>query len=168
MSSVDFERRRPRVTIQDLRRELRHADEQLFRLLAPARPAPGRLRSSRGPIALALIGMVPLAFGAWASFAAERPTQTAAVHVEVTPIAAMIVPPPAPPEPLSAEYQPARPERPVTPEPPVPPAPRPAVTRRVAAPPKSAEASVAPRQAAWEPPRRHVPRPLSPGEFGRR
>jgi hypothetical protein len=25
-----------------------------------------------------------------------------------------------------------------------------------------------PQKAAWEPPRRHVPRPLSPGEFGRR
>jgi hypothetical protein len=163
MSSVEFDRRQPRVTVQDLRRDLRHADERLFTLLEPARPVPTRLRSRRGPIALALIGMVPLAFSAWASFAGDRPPQTAAVRVEVTPIAATILPRPVRPEPLIAEYRAAAPERPVTP------ASRPAVTRRaVAATAPPAPAVAAPRQTTWEPPRRHVPRPLSPGEFGRR
>jgi len=162
MSSVDFDRRRPRVTVQDLRRDLRHADEQLFTMRAPEPPGQARIRSRRGPIALALIGMVPLAFGAWASVAGERPQQTAAVRVEVTPIAAAVVPPPAPPAPLIAEHPPAAPERQATP------APRPAVARRVVAAAPQSTATAAPRQATWEPPRRHVPRPLSPGEFGRR
>jgi hypothetical protein len=163
MSSVDFERRQPRVTVQDLRRDLRHADEQLFTLLGPERPVSARLRPRRGPIALALIGMVPLAFGAWASFAGQRPQQTAAVRVEVTPIVATVIPQVLRPEPLIAEYQPAALDRPATPTP------RPASPRRaLAVAPQSTGTIPSPRPATWEPPRRHVPRPLSPGEFGRR
>jgi len=151
MSTREFERRRPHVTVQDLRRDLRHADQQLFALLEPAPPVPARIRPRRGPIALALAGMVPLAFGAWASLAGERAHgTTASVGVEVTPTVATIVPDPARPTPLGAEHGPQAPERRLQPAPPT-------IAR-----------TVAPRKAAWEPPRRHVPRPLSPGEFGRR
>jgi len=70
--------------------------EQLFALREPEGRVPARIRPRRGPIALALVGLVPLAFGAWASFAGERPRETAAVRVEVTPMAATVVPDPIP------------------------------------------------------------------------
>src|SRR5690348_5865900 len=94
MSKRDFERRHPRVTVQDLRRDLRHADEQLFALRAPEGLAVPRIRPRRGPIALALAGIVPLALGTWASFGGECPRDAAAVRVEVTPIPATVVPDP--------------------------------------------------------------------------
>jgi hypothetical protein len=163
MSTRDFERRHPRVTVQDLRRDLRHADQQLFALRAPERPVPPRIWPRRGPIALALAGMVPLALGAWASLGGERPREAAAVQVEMTPIAAAVVPDPVRIAPLVAAYQPEPPERRR------PAAPRPATARRaVVVAPQAIAATAAPQKAAWEPPRRHVPRPLSPGEFGRR
>jgi hypothetical protein len=162
MSTRDFERRRPRVTVQDLRRDLRHADEQLFALIVPERPEPARVRPRRGPIALALVGLVPLAFGAWASFAGDRPRETAAVRVDVTPIAATVVPDPVPGA-LVADDQPAPSERRL------PPPRRAAATRRaVDAASQTIATTAVPQKTAWEPPRRHVPRPLSPGEFGRR
>jgi hypothetical protein len=160
MSSRNFERRCPRVTVQDLRRDLRHADEQLFALLAPERPVAARIRPRRGPIALALAGMVPLAFGAWASFAGDRPPDPATVRVDVTPIAATVVPDGGSSVPLVAEYRPEASETPVRP--------RPATARRPVAAAARSVATTAPHKTAWEPPRRHVPRPLSPGEFGRR
>jgi hypothetical protein len=163
MSTRDFERRHPRVTVQDLRRDLRHADEQLFSLRAPERPVSPRIWPRRGPIALALAGMVPLAFGAWASLAGEPPRQAAAVRVEVTPIAATVIPDPVRIAPLVAAYQPEPSEQ--RPQP----APRPATVRRAGVTASQTIATTAaPQKAAWEPPRRHVPRPLSPGEFGRR
>jgi hypothetical protein len=162
MSTRDFERRHPRVTVQDLRRDLRHADQQLFALRAPERPVPPRIWPRRGPIALALAGMVPLAFGAWASLAGEAPREAAAVRVEVTPIAATVVPDPVRIAPLVARSQPEPPERRRQP------APRPAAVPRAVVAASQTTATAAPQKAVWAPPRRHVPRPLSPGEFGRR
>jgi hypothetical protein len=108
--------------------------------------------------------MVPLAFGAWASFGSERPRDLAAVRVELTPVPATIVTDPVPISSLVAAYQPEPPERRLQS------APHQATARRaiVAASPTMAATKAAPQKVAWEPPRRHVPRPLSPGEFGRR
>ena len=85
MSSRDLERRSPHVTVQDLRRDLRHADEELFALLGPRPPAAARLRPRRGPVALALVVSAPLAFGMWTTLSGERPRESASVRVEVTP-----------------------------------------------------------------------------------
>jgi hypothetical protein len=79
------------------------------------------------------------------------------------PIAATVVPDSLHPLPLVADYQPERPERRARP------APRAAATgRSVVSASRTGATMAAAQKAVWEPPLRHVPRPLSPGEFGRR
>ena len=81
----------------------------------------------------------------------------------VTPVAAAVLADPVHPAPLIVASQSEALERRARP------APRPATARRTIAAASGAIAATAvPKKVAWEPTRRHVPRPLSPGEFGRR
>jgi hypothetical protein len=133
---------------------LRQADEQLFMVLGGRdRRAASSRRLRRGPVVLALIAMVPLAGALWAAATDRSRPVERSVRVEVTPMPAMIVTSPinrsTPFEHRAAEHHPP--------------------TLRVAErKPRAAFAPLAhSRRVSWVAPRAHVPRPLSPGEFGR-
>jgi hypothetical protein len=158
MARAEFERRHPRVGIDQLRRELRHADEELFTVLGAVRGQAKTTRTRRGPIVFAFLATVPLAYGLWASFTGTG-ARDAAVQVAVAPVEAMTIA-------MPADAAPA----PQIADPPKTRAKRTAVSRpgrvalRQTPRPTGARATRAAERHTLE---RHVPRPLSPGEFGR-
>jgi hypothetical protein len=169
MSPQGFDRRHSHVSVQDLRRRLRDADEERFHLEAalglaanqwlsaqdgPAPGPPRRAVSRLATVAAFVVCVTGAIVIAWLSRPATAGTRISDVQLE---------------------------SREITNSPPALP---PAVARRMENTAVSAVASLPPRQVRQtgtrvtnvpRPPlpsdekvRRHVPRPLSPGEFGRR
>jgi hypothetical protein len=175
--SVDADRRHPTISIQELRRQLIEADEERYRLRGeiaalsnrpPDASAP-RVARPRGVRVAMVVAAALIAAGVgglvWkmcpSAARAEAPTASAAVRVQSVPVTARILS--AAPAAAAELRNTAAGDRPASP-------PR---ARHV----KSGALRVAPHvlRTVWRTPRplrrspgRATPRPLSPGEFGKK
>jgi hypothetical protein len=157
MQPVERDRRHPRVRVDNLRRDLRQADEHLFTLRASTRPGekPEGRRGRSGPVLLSFLLMATLATAVWGA-RVPRSRASRDVRVQVTPVPVSIV--------NSAGAGNADVEPPVRAAQSIAMTPR-RVARRARRAIQTRPQPAVARVHSSQP--RSAPRPLSPGEFGR-
>jgi hypothetical protein len=157
MQPVERDRRHPRVRVDNLRRDLRHADEHLFTLSASARSGekPKGRRGRTGPVVLSFLLIAALATAVWGA-RVPRSMASRDVRVQVTPVPVSIV--------NTARASNADVEPPVRAAQSISMTPRRVARRPLRAIQTRQQPAVARVHSSQ---RRSAPRPLSPGEFGR-
>lgn len=169
MSRLEHERRVPRIHVDDLRRDLRHADQELYACHASkgrraARTRRVRKGTSRTVLVIGLSG--GLATAVWAALPTHHSHPDSTLHTQAHVVQTAALPDgdgrseaaaslTAEPARLSTEAAPSNPDR---------------LRRHVSTPATGvslrAGSTHGKARASTAPPRRR-PRPLSPGEFGR-